>query len=373
MRIESIEVINTKLPLKSEFSISRGSVADKSVGAPHIYVKLKVDSGLVGWGECRPSHRWSYETEETVLSTLTNYIVPAIIDMDITDIQSIHKVMDTEIAPSTHPGQPIAKSSIDLAIHDVLAKNVNQPLYEFFGSNKKVKIPLCYTVFANKPSEAGNIVKDAVEEGYKCFKVKLGHDSIIEDLRILESIVKYASGGIIWADPNQAYNVKNTIKYSSEFSNLGVNYLEQPIPAGDITGHEKIKDHCSIPIAVDESIFSIDTLNEFITRKAADVFVVKVCKMTGLHRSSKAIEIALDAGMEVLASSLTESRLAMAAGASLFSSFGLEVPMDLNGWQFLADDITSGGVTVEKGEICLEGLPGLGAMVDEDKVLSFKQ
>ena len=172
---------------------------------------------------------------------------------------------------------------------------------------------------------------------------------------------------------NQAYNVENTIKYSSEFSDLGVHYLEQPISAGDITGHQQIKDHCDIPIAVDESIFSIDTLNEFITRKAADVFVVKVCKMTGLYRAREAISLALESGMEVLASSLTESRLAMAAGASLFSSFDLEVPMDLNGWQFLADDITSGGVIVDNGEIRLEGLPGLGAEINEDKILSFKR
>ena len=373
MKIESIDVINTRLPLKSEFSISRGSVADKSVGAPHIFIKLIADTGLIGWGECRPSHRWSYETEESVVSTLRNYIVPSILGMDITDIQSVHKVMDTEIAPSTHPGQPIAKSSIDLAIHDLLAKNKDQTLYEYFGSNKKVHLPLCYTVFANRPDEAGKIVSSAVAEGYKCFKVKLGHDSIVEDIRILEAIVKNASDGIIWADPNQAYNVENTIKYSSEFSDLGVHYLEQPISAGDITGHQQIKDHCDIPIAVDESIFSIDTLNEFITRKAADVFVVKVCKMTGLYRAREAISLALESGLEVLASSLTESRLAMAAGASLFSSFDLEVPMDLNGWQFLADDITSGGVIVDNGEIRLEGLPGLGAEINEDKILSFKR
>ena len=95
--------------------------------------------------------------------------------------------------------------------------------------------------------------------------------------------------------------------------------------------------------------------------------------MTGLYRAREAISLALESGMEVLASSLTESRLAMAAGASLFSSFDLEVPMDLNGWQFLADDITSGGVIVDNGEIRLEGLPVLGAEINEDKILSFKR
>jgi len=371
--IKSIDVIGTRLPLKSEFSISRGSVADISVGAPHIFVKIITDSELIGWGECRPSHRWSYETEESVLSTLTNYLVPAIIGMDVSDIQAIHKVMDTEIAPSTHPGQPIAKSAIDLGIHDILAKNKQQPLYEYFGSENRVSMPLCYTVFAPDPADAGRIVASAVKEGYKCFKVKVGHESILDDLRILESVVSNASGGIIWADPNQAYTVDLTIKYASEIADLGIDYLEQPISAGDITGHQRIKENCDIPIAIDESIFSIETLNEFILREAADVFVVKVCKMTGLFRAREAISLAIDSGMEVLASSLTESRLAMAAGASLFSSFGLKVPLDLNGWQFLADDIVSSGVNVNRGVIELDGLYGLGAEIDEDKLSSFRQ
>ena len=127
-----------------------------------------------------------------------------------------------------------------------------------------------------------------------------------------------------------------------------------------------------MPIAIDESIFSIDTLNEFILREAADVFVVKVCKMTGLFRTRKAISLALDSGMEVLASSLTESRLAMAAGASLFSSFKLQVPLDLNGWQFLADDITAGGVNIDNGKIELEGFHGLGVEIDEKKLSSYR-
>ena len=372
MVIQSIDVISTRLPLKSEFSISRGSVADASIGAPHIYVKVITDTELIGWGECRPSHRWSYETEETVVSTLNNYLAPAIIGMDVFDIESIHEVMDTEIAPSTHPGQPIAKSAIDLAMYDLMAKDKNETLYEYFGSEEKVSMPLCYTVFATDPTSAGNIVASAVEDGYKCFKVKVGHDSIAEDLKILESVVNNAAGGIIWADPNQAYTVDLTIKHASEFADLGIHYLEQPIAAGDITGHRKIKEKCNVPIAIDESIFSIDTLQEFILREAADVFVVKVCKMTGLFRTRKAISLALDSGMEVLASSLTESRLAMAAGASLFSSFKLQVPLDLNGWQFLADDITAGGVNIDNGKIELEGFHGLGVEIDEKKLSSYR-
>lgn len=47
--------------MKQNFVISGGSVGDQKSGAPHVYVKITNDNSESGWGEARPSHRWSYE------------------------------------------------------------------------------------------------------------------------------------------------------------------------------------------------------------------------------------------------------------------------------------------------------------------------
>jgi muconate cycloisomerase len=86
VKIENIEVIPVHLPFKAEFLISRGSVVDKNIGAPHIYIKVIGINGIAGWGESRPSHRWSYETEESVVSTIKNYLAPKLIGKDPFDI-----------------------------------------------------------------------------------------------------------------------------------------------------------------------------------------------------------------------------------------------------------------------------------------------
>ena len=79
MRISEVTVFPTRLPFRTTFKISRGAVGSQAEGAPHIYVRVTADDGAVGWGEARPSHRWSYETEETVVTTLRRYLGPAVV------------------------------------------------------------------------------------------------------------------------------------------------------------------------------------------------------------------------------------------------------------------------------------------------------
>jgi len=68
--ITSIEVIPLRLPVAQELTISRGSVGSPATGAIHILVKVTNEKGVVGWGEARPSPRWSYETPESVVTTI---------------------------------------------------------------------------------------------------------------------------------------------------------------------------------------------------------------------------------------------------------------------------------------------------------------
>ena len=89
--ITKIEIFPALLPLKSDFQIAGGVVANKNEGAPHVFVKITDDTNNFGWGECRPSRRWSYETLETVTTTLNNYLAPEITGMDEYNLSGIHQ------------------------------------------------------------------------------------------------------------------------------------------------------------------------------------------------------------------------------------------------------------------------------------------
>lgn len=369
-QIERIEVFPLNLPFVSEFKISRGSVGGPKAGAPHVYVRITTDSGLIGWGEARPSPKWSYETIESVVTTISNYLAPALIGTDAEDLEAAHGVMDREIAPGMTVGQPVAKSGIDMALHDLAAKRHGEPLYKYFGAERAPEVPLSYLVSVDSPAKAEEVTAAAVSAGYTGFKVKIGMDPSL-DLDILRAASRAAPDCFLWADANQAYPVDTAIERSRDMAKIGVNVLEQPVPANDFLGLQELAAKSAVPTAVDESVFSASDLEQLIKLKALDMLVIKVSKMAGLLGARKCIERSLDAGIELLGSGLTETRLGLAASAHLYSAFGFKYPVDLNGPQFLADDPVKGGVAVDRTVVSVSDNPGIGIEIDEEKLARY--
>jgi muconate cycloisomerase len=93
--------------------------------------------------------------------------------------------------------------------------------------------------------------------------------------------------------------------------------------------------------------------------------------MGGLHRAKLAVQIAREAGIGLLGSGLTESRLGLAAAVHLFAAFPGCPFADLNGPQFLADDPISGGITLEGGAAQVPTAPGIGVTLDAEKLKRF--
>jgi muconate cycloisomerase len=144
------------------------------------------------------------------------------------------------------------------------------------------------------------------------------------------------------------------------------------VPANDWTGMARIARDAAIPIAVDESVFSPADLVQLIRLEAADTLVVKLSKMSGLYRGALCTRLALEAGMGLLGSGLTESRLGLAASIHLMGACGVPFA-DLNGPQFLADDpIAEESLRIEPGMAYLPEAPGIGVTVDEGKLRKYR-
>ena len=369
-RIEKIEVFPLNLPFLTEFKISRGSVGGPKAGAPHVYIRIATDSGAVGWGEARPSPRWSYETLESVVTTIRNYLAPALVGLDADDFETAHQIMDREIAPGITVGQPVAKSGIDMALHDLAAKSLDLPLYRFLGADRASDVRLSYLVSVDSPAKAEEVTAAAVSTGYTGFKVKIGMEPSL-DLELIRAVKRVAGDCFLWADANQAYGVELAVERSRDMAEIGVHVLEQPVPANDFLGLRDLVARSAVPIAVDESVFSAGDLEQLIRMKALDMLVIKVSKMAGLTGARNCIERALSEGIELLGSGLTETRLGLAASAHLYSAFGFKHPVDLNGPQFLADDPVKSGVTINRATVSLADAPGIGIEVDEEKLAQY--
>ena len=146
-RIESIEIFPVLLPVIETFQFASGSAGAAGGDAPHVFVKATDSEGEVGWGEGRPVPQWSYETLETLETTIRDHLAPALLGLPVADRWALHRRMRATIGRGPSTGQPIAKAAIDLAVHDLCGKVAGMSLRTFLGGgDERDFVELSYTV-----------------------------------------------------------------------------------------------------------------------------------------------------------------------------------------------------------------------------------
>ncbi len=370
MQINSIEAIPVRLPLKSVVTLSRGVSRTIEEGTQIILVKLTADDGTVGWGEAGPSRRWSAETTHSCYTTIKHYLAPIVVGRDPFDIAGLHEAMNTELAPGLDPGQPVAKAAIDLAVHDLICKHLGINLQSWIGAKGADRIELSYLVSAPGPDEISKVVQAGLDQGFRSFKVKVGHDPD-GDIVNMRTAMEVARDCVVWPDANQGYTLDQALRAARGFEALGVELFEQPIPMTDVYGMKKLLSATSMNISLDEAAMGLPFVIELIRREAVEGLVIKVNKVGGIHYGRQLCDLAHNAGFKLIGSGLMDAPIGFAASVHLFAAYGIDFPADLNGPQHIAEDYSAKPLPMDGQFALVPNEPGLGVTMDEDKIAEF--
>ena len=370
MKIASIEVFPVRLPMKAVLTLPRGPARTLEEGKRVALVKITDDDGNVGWGEAGPSRRWSAETLESCVTSIRHYLAPCIIGHDLFDIAGLHGRMNRELAVGMGPGQPIAKCAIDLAVHDLIGKRLGITVQSWLGAKRADSVPLARLVSAATPQEAAQITSVALAEGFRGFKVKVGHHKAL-DAEIVRAVVETAPGCHVWPDANQGYTLVEALKMARVFEKLGITLFEQPVPMSDVYAMKKLLSATDLTIALDEAAIGLPFVIELIRREAVEGLAIKVSKVGGLHYARQMCDLALNSGITLIGSGLMDAPIGFAASVHLFAAYGLQLPVDLNGPQFIAEDYLAEPLPVRGQVAYVPSGPGLGVVIDEAKVKRF--
>lgn len=334
---------------------------------PSVFVKITCEDGTAGWGQSVPIPTWSYETTESVISTLREYIAPVLAGRNPFDIAGAHKAMSRAIAPSFSTGMPIAKAGVDLALHDLAGRLRGQSMPERWGRDTLPRITLSWTVNPVSIDETEGLVEEGRSRGYKHFNVKVAPDPKL-DLELCQRVRKAAPNAFLWADANGGYDLATALAVAPKLADIGVNVLEQPIAANRLTGYRELKKQGALPILMDEGVVSPVELIEFIKLGLLDGVAMKPARTAGLWDARRQVEILQDAGLLFLGSGLTDPDVALAAALQLYGAYELKFPAALNGPQFLKGSCLKRPLAVRDGEVQVPAGPGLGVEVDEERV-----
>jgi L-alanine-DL-glutamate epimerase-like enolase superfamily enzyme len=360
-RIRRIEVFPVAYPVVAHFKFLGPA------GRPAVFVKITCEDGLIGWGQSVPLPTWSYETPESVVSTVERHLAPVLLGRDPLDIAGAHAAMNRAIAPSFSTGMPIAKAGVDLALHDLAGRSRKQSVAASWGRKPQPRLALSWTVNPTSLEETERLVAEGRARGYRHFNTKVAPDPKF-DVELCRRVRRLAPECFLWADANGGYDLDTALAAAPKLADAGVNVLEQPLPANRLTGYRELKKQGALPIILDEGVVSSVELVEFIRLGLLDGVAMKPARTAGLWDARRQIEIAQEAGLLVLGSGLTDPDVALAAAVQLYCAYGLNLPAALNAPQFLEGSYLKKPLAVRNGEIEFPAGEGLGVEVDEERL-----
>ena len=325
-----------ELQLKHTFTIASNSRTTTAV----MLTQLEWE-GVTGYGEASmpPYLGESHQTATKFLSSLN-------LDQ-FKDPFRMEEIL--EYVDAAMPGNCAAKASVDIALHDLVGKLLNQPLYRIWGYSPE-KTPLTtFTIGMAKSEEVVTKTKEAA--AFKILKVKIGggnDEEMIKSVRSVTNVPLCVDVNQGWKDRQEALDKAHWLKEQ------GVVFIEQPFDKHNFDDSAWLTQHSPLPIMADEALQRIGDLDRI--HGVYSGINCKLMKCTGMREAHKIIEMAKSLNMKTMMGCMTETSCAVSAASQLSP---LVDWADLDGNLLISNDLFDGMKVVE-GKIVLTDLAGIG-------------
>jgi L-alanine-DL-glutamate epimerase-like enolase superfamily enzyme len=351
MKIKKINVWNTDLGNTKPYTIAFKTIDE----VRNVFVEIIIDNGTSGIGSGNPSEYVTGENLNQTIEALQEKNLEFLIGRDIREInQLLFEVL------LKFPKTPAARAALDIALHDVFTKYLNVPLVKYLGQKIKT-LPTSNTIGIKNVEETLKEAMEYEKQGFKVLKVKLGKD-LEEDIeRLVKLRERFDNSMVIRIDANQGYSVQQTIDFYNRTKKLGIELIEQPLPAKSVKEMKDLPGEIKSKIAADESLLSpADALNLIKPPSAAGIFNIKLMKCGGISQGMKIADIALQDGVDLFWGCNDESIVSITAALHAAFSCSNTKYIDLDGSLDLAKDEVTGGFILKDGMMYCSDKPGLG-------------
>jgi L-alanine-DL-glutamate epimerase-like enolase superfamily enzyme len=298
-----IEVARDVFQLAQVFTISRGSRTQAEV----LTVRI-TEGGHTGWGECVPYARYG-ETLDSVTDQIKSLC---------------GKLSRKELYDLLPAGA--ARNAVDCALWDLRAKQAGSPAWLLAGLGRPRPEITAYTLSLDTPEAMR--AQAQVNADRPLLKIKLGTP---DDMPRLEAVRAGAPSARIIVDANEGWSIEAYTDLAPHLQRLGVELVEQPLPAGEDDSLLGITR--PVPICADESCHDRASLPHL--KGKYDLINIKLDKTGGLTEALALRAEALSQGYGVMVGCMVGSSLAMAP--AVYVAQGADIT-DLDGPLLLAQD-----------------------------------
>ncbi|MDD4816649.1 MAG: dipeptide epimerase [Victivallaceae bacterium] len=361
MVIDGIQVARVAIPLRTPFvtALRRVTQIEDAI------IIIRTADGASGHGEAPPTAVITGDTLESI-ERFAGWMAPRLLGRDIADLNDIlHSIRTAPFERNTSP-----RAAFEIAVYDLWAQMTGLPLQRALGGSKdRLKTDL--TISVNPIPEMVRDAETAVGRGFGHLKIKVGKNAG-EDFERLSAVQQaVGSRAMLSIDANQGWSADEAIAIMRRLENGGLkfDYLEQPVPAGDLDGLKKVTAAVETPVLADEAVFSSRDAARLLERDAADLINIKLMKSAGISDALHIAALAERYGKECMIGCMLEGPVSVAAAACFAASQNCVTRFDLDGPMLASRVPVEGGAVFDGPDIILPTAPGLGITAIDGMVI----
>ena len=277
---------------------------------------------------------------------------------------------------------------LDLALWDLIGKATSQPIYRLLGGRQDKLLAYASTGEMVTPEKRAYRAEHLMQIGFKAMKIRFHHKNVRDDIKVVEAVRKAVGNKMeIMVDANQgwkmpwdtgdSWDLKMAYQVAKELEDLGVYWLEEPLPHYDFENMSRLREMVGVRIAGGEMNRRWHDFVEMNKVGALDVYQPDVALSGGITIVKKIAEIVQSSGAWFSPHTWSNgigflANLHLAAGISLCPY--IEFPYDPPAWSIERRDyLMSQKLMISKdGYVEAPEIPGLGIELDEEALSKYQ-
>ena len=352
IRIVRVDHWLVRMPLAETILWGSG----KRSGTTRLICRIQTRDGGIGWGE-------TISLIDNVPAVFANIVAPLAAGYSIGDAERFHRHVLGAGYYHHKRAAVMAIAAMEMAMWDALGRRAGLPLCALWGGMWRESVAASAYIFVSDPHKVSDTAKRFLEEGFETFKIKIGV-SMQTDVPLVEAVKKVVGNCDVRADVNGAWTPGTARRQLAKLAPYDLAYVEQPLELDDLAGHAELRTCQTVPIALDESAYSLSDVGNIVRASAADVVLLDPHEAGGVWQVIKQAAICESVGIPVTLHSGGELALLQAAYVHLAASIpNMSLAIDTE-QTYLADDIAPDGPRLKNGRFTVPDRPGLGVEPD---------
>ena len=345
-------------------------------------VKVETDEGIYGWGESGLSSR------ELAVAGAVKHYREFLIGRDPMRIGGLWQEMYRSQYFEGGRALTGAISAIDIALHDIVGKALNVPVYQLLGGKQRDAVPCFATTGAATVEELIANANLLLENGWNVIRTnvlhraKPGEENIFEPRESISLAAEWlttlreaiGSEPVLGIDYHHRLSVAEAASFCQRMPSGTLDFLEEPIRDETPEAYESLRTMVDVPFAIGEEFSSKWQFLPYLERGITNFARLDVCNVGGLTESMKVAGLAEAHYIDLMPHNplgpiCTAATVHLAAAVPNFAWLEIRVsPTEKSG--HYDEDLFPVQHKLEGAVIPVPDNPGLGVEVDEELVTS---